>query len=182
MTPLVVEVPWDHPDATALRAALDAELALRYADRLGDDGVAQALAVERDDVGYTALALADGVAVGHLALRPHGDDMEIKRVYVTPAARGTGVAAALLAAAETVAWQRGAARLVLQTGDRQPDAVGMYRKAGYSPIAPFPPYDALPFSVCLAKTAPSIPPATTPPATDPPVTTPGGGATTPPRC
>jgi GNAT superfamily N-acetyltransferase len=148
----VIEVAWDHPDAAALRAALTAELDERYADRLADDAVPAALHVAGSDVAYTGLAVdATGAAVGHCALRRSGTDAELKRMYVTPGARGGGVGAALLAAAEAAAGRLGADRVVLQTGDRQPDAVALYRRAGYTPIPAFPPYDRLAFSRCFGK-------------------------------
>jgi GNAT superfamily N-acetyltransferase len=148
----VVTVPWDHEDAVALRAAMAEEMAQRYADRMGDGGVPAVLAVADDSVIYTALALdRDGTAVGHIAMRRLGPDLEVKRMYVAPAARGTGVGTALLVAAETHAVELGATRLVLQTGDRQPDAVRLYERAGYSAVPVFPPYDELPFSLCFAR-------------------------------
>lgn len=156
----LVTVPWDHEDAIALRAAMAEEMALRYADRMGDDGGDAVLAVADDSVIYTALALdRAGTAVGHIAMRRLGADLEVKRMYVAPAARGTGVAAALLVAAETHAAELGVTRLVLQTGDRQPDAVRLYERAGYTRVPVFPPYDALPFSLCFAKNVTTPAPA-----------------------
>jgi GNAT superfamily N-acetyltransferase len=163
----VVEVPWPHPDAVALRDAMAEEMRERYADRMRADGIPAALRVADDDITWTGLAIdGDDRPVGHAAMRWLGGDLEIKRVYVPPAARGTGVAAVLLTAAERTAVALGAARIVLQTGDRQPDAVRLYEKAGYTPVPVFPPYDELPFSLCFAKQ----------------VTTPAPAGTTPPRC
>lgn len=163
----VWSVAWPHPDAVALRAEMAAEITRLYADRMGDDLVSDARRVARDQVAYTGVAIDwDGRPVGHLCLCRHGPDLEMKRVYVTPSARGTGVAAALLAAGERAAAECGVARIVLQTGDRQPAAVRMYQRAGYLPIPLFPPYDRLPFSLCFAKA----------------VTTPVSAGTTPHRC
>ena len=36
-------------------------------------------------------------------------------------------------------------------GDRQPDAVRLYEKSGYTRIAIFPPYEAMPYSNCFEK-------------------------------
>jgi GNAT superfamily N-acetyltransferase len=152
----VVQVAWNHPDAVALRAAMSAELNERYAHVREDTAVhaatLTALHVAESDVTYTGLAIDATGPVGHSALRRVGADLELKRMYVAPRARGTGVAVTLLAAAEAAAARLGAARVVLQTGDRQPEAVGLYRKAGYTPIPVFPPYDRLPFSLCFGKT------------------------------
>jgi GNAT superfamily N-acetyltransferase len=162
----VVEVPWLHPDAVALRDAMADEMRVRYADRTGEDGVPAALHVADEDVTWTGLAYDDGRPAGHVAMRWLRGDLEVKRVYVPPAARGTGIAAALMAAAERTALALGAARIVLQTGDRQPDAVRLYEKTGYTPVPVFPPYDELPFSLCFAKA----------------ITTPAPAGRTPHRC
>lgn len=148
----VRSVPFGDADATALRNAMISEVYARYPDRMASDDITSANQVADDSVAYTGLATdADGRAVGHVALRWLGPDLELKRMYVVPDARGTGVAAALLTAAEHEAKALGAERIVLQTGDRQPEAVRCYEKAGYTPIPIFPPYERLTFSKCFAK-------------------------------
>ncbi|MFC4144768.1 GNAT family N-acetyltransferase [Micromonospora mangrovi] len=145
---------WQDPDAVRLRAALTSELRNRYADRPTDpihlppDEAVAAASVAWTGVAYTPAANP----VGHAALRWHGDDLELKRMYVVPEHRGHGVADALLTAAEDAAARLGAARIVLQTGDRQPDAVRRYEQAGYHRLPVFPPYDGLPWSLCFART------------------------------
>ncbi|MET7419715.1 GNAT family N-acetyltransferase [Dactylosporangium sp. NPDC005555] len=144
-------VDWDDPAAVALRSAMTAEMRLRYADRF-----ATRPQVEADTVVYTAVAFAEGrLPVGHAALRRLGPDLELKRMYVAPSHRGTGVAAALLTAVEAAAVRLGAPRIILQTGDRQPDAVRLYVKTGYTRIPIFPPYEAMTFSNCFQKVLPS---------------------------
>ena len=143
-------VSWDDAEAVALREAMLDELRDRYSDRILSGEITWADGVE--SVVYTALADSDGEAVGHVALRRLGADLEIKRMYVSPPARRTGVAMALLAAVEDAARDLGAARLVLQTGDRQPEAIRFYERAGYLPVPVFPPYANLDVSRCFAKT------------------------------
>jgi GNAT superfamily N-acetyltransferase len=148
----VRSVSWLDPAALALRAGMAEEMTRLYTDVMADEAVPAALRVAEEQIAYTGLAVDEhGTPVGHLALCRHGRDLEMKRVYVTPSARGNGVAAALLAAADEAAAELGAARIVLQTGDRQPGAVRMYRRAGYLPIPVFPPYQRLAFSLCFAK-------------------------------
>ncbi|MER7005425.1 GNAT family N-acetyltransferase [Dactylosporangium sp. NPDC000555] len=140
-------VAWDEPSAVALRDAMSAEMRLRYADRF-----ATRVAVEAATVAYTSVAYtAEGLPVGHAALRWHGADLELKRMYVAPSHRGQGVAVALLADVERAAAALGAPRIILQTGDRQPDAVRLYEKSGYTRIPIFPPYEAMTFSNCFEK-------------------------------
>lgn len=147
----VRSVPWDDDDAVALRKAMLVELYDRYADRITSGELKWADGVTDESVAYTGVADLDGQAVEHIALRRLGPDLEIKRMYVAPESRGTGVAMALLAAVERTAASLGAQRLVLQTGDRQPDAVRLYEKAGYTPIPVFPPYVEITVSQCFAK-------------------------------
>jgi ribosomal protein S18 acetylase RimI-like enzyme len=44
----------------------------------------------------------------------------------------------------------GGARLILETGIRQPEAIRLYEKCGFTRIPNFPPYDQDPLSVCYA--------------------------------
>jgi GNAT superfamily N-acetyltransferase len=150
----VASVDWDDPYAVALREAMGAEMRLRYADRYAAGAlIAATMAVEADSVAYTAVAYsADGLPIGHAALRWLGPDLELKRMYVAPSHRGKGVTGALLRAVEDEAARLGAARIVLQTGDRQPDAVRVYERAGYARIPIFAPYESLTYSNCFAKT------------------------------
>jgi len=78
-------------------------------------------------------AEADGALVGMVGTRPLGSDeaWEICRMYVAAAERGTGLAHALLDAAEAHARAAGAARLVLWTDTRFEAAHGFYEKRGY---------------------------------------------------
>lgn len=159
--PLVRSAAWDGADATALRERLTEELRERYRDRL-DAAPGRRLEPEAgataERVVFTGVAYsADGTPVGHVALRRLGDDLELKRMYVVPERRGAGVSRALLTAAERVARSLRAPRIVMQTGDRQPEAVRMYERAGYLRIPVFPPYDRMEGSVCLAKPVPAEP-------------------------
>jgi GNAT superfamily N-acetyltransferase len=83
----------------------------------------------------------DGTALGCGALRALGDGVaEVKRMYVVPAARGRGVSRAVLGALEDAARERGWTTLRLETGPRQPEAIGLYVSAGYGPIQAFGAY------------------------------------------
>lgn len=145
---------WHDPVAAALRTAMETEMELRYADRLAalrsDQGV-QSLSVDAEAVVYVGVAYAGELPVGHVALRWTAGDLELKRMYVVPGHRGRGVSTALLAATERAARALGVRRIILQTGDRQPDAVRLYERAGYTRIPIFPPYEWMTFSVCMQK-------------------------------
>ncbi len=102
------------------------------------------------------VARRDGAAVGIAALvlgapGTEEPEAELKRMFVAPDARGAGVATALLRTAEQTAAGLGATRLVLETGPRQPDAIALYEKHGYTRIPNFGPYINDPLSLCFAK-------------------------------
>ncbi|MCY1136760.1 GNAT family N-acetyltransferase [Actinoplanes sp. Pm04-4] len=145
-------VSWDDPAGEALRAAMRAEIRERYADRMPPVGDEPQMVVTSEGVVWVGLAVADdGTAIGHALLRRHGPDLEIKRMYVAPAWRGRGVAAALLDAVEVEARRLGAPRVILHTGDRQPEAVALYVRHGYQPIPVYGVYVGMPGAHCFAK-------------------------------
>ncbi|MDI9932580.1 GNAT family N-acetyltransferase [Rhodococcus sp. IEGM 1354] len=132
------------------------EVGPRYADRAALMAKTQANAVDEGDVHRTFVVYRCDEqnveqAVGHAALRWNGPDLELKRMFVHPDHRGSGVSTALLQASENAARDQGLRRLILQTGDRQPDAVRLYEKSGYTRIPVFPPYELLPFSNTFEK-------------------------------
>jgi GNAT superfamily N-acetyltransferase len=65
------------------------------------------------------------------------DTAEIRRIYLDEAARGRGIGRALLVELETHARRIGYRRVRLTTGDRQPEALGLFQSAGYEEISPF---------------------------------------------
>ena len=68
---------------------------------------------------------------------------EVKRMYVRPAFRSRGVAAALLEALEATASSLGYRAVRLDTGPKQVHARRLYRAAGYVEV---PPYNDNPFA------------------------------------
>ncbi|WP_040584635.1 GNAT family N-acetyltransferase [Segniliparus rugosus] len=153
---VVRHVPWAHPDAQLLRDAMAAEVGPRYAARrtLLPPEASGHNDVDPETVHATLVAYSeDGAPVGHAALRWNDGELELKRMFVAAQSRGTGVAQALLRASEESASAAGSARLILQTGDLQPDAVRLYEKEGYHRIPRFPPYthELLAYSNCFAK-------------------------------
>jgi putative acetyltransferase len=81
----------------------------------------------------------------------HGDYAEIKRVYVSPGARGLGLAKKLMQRIEDEA--RGCGKMIarLETGIHQPEAIGLYRALGYVDRGPFGEYAEDPNSVFMEK-------------------------------
>jgi predicted GNAT family N-acyltransferase len=82
----------------------------------------------RDDDAQHLVAVEDGRIVGTCRLLHHGGVTRLGRMAVDPAARGRGIAGALLAEAERAAREAGSAEMVL---DAQTGALGLYDRAGY---------------------------------------------------
>ena len=76
---------------------------------------------------------------------------ELKRMYVRYQFRGLGFGKRLLEHLERLAMDKGVAVMRLETGTRQPEAIGLYEKHGYRRIPPFGPYRNDPVSLCYEK-------------------------------
>lgn len=157
-TTTVICVDWDEPRAVRLRDEMDREMRVRYAGRHDDDldfpaKAAVAFAVNAADVVAVILAVDDaGEPLAHAALRWLNEGLEIKRVIVRSDRRGTGLGRLILASIEDAARELGATTVLLQTGDRQPEAVAMYERAGYRRIPVYDPYRPITNSMCFEKT------------------------------
>ncbi|MGI9165141.1 MAG: GNAT family N-acetyltransferase [Pyrinomonadaceae bacterium] len=91
-------------------------------------------------------------AVGCGAFRPlWAGEAEVKRMFVLPEARGLGVGREILQQLESAAGEMGYTSLRLETGLRQPEAIGLYESAGYRRVPCYGPYADNPMSVCFEK-------------------------------
>lgn len=152
MNVLIGPEPFASEDAQRLIAALDAGLAQLYPpeQRFGPNLKPGHLEEGR---GTFLVARQGERAVGCGAIRlldPR--TAEIKRMYVEPARRGTGVGRALLDALEAAARECGVTRLVLETGIHQAAAIALYRAAGFTEIECWGEYASAATSACFEKT------------------------------
>ncbi|MFT2019573.1 GNAT family N-acetyltransferase [Streptomyces sp. 796.1] len=146
---VLAEVPWAHPDAVALRARQRAEIAGLYGTPDSEPGPAPSAA---DSAVFLVAYGPGGAPVGCGGLRALGAGVgEVKRMYVVPDRRGTGVAGRLLGGLEEWARGRGWGALRLETGDRQPAAVRFYTRCGYVRIPNFGPYAGGNASWCFER-------------------------------
>jgi len=129
------------PGAQSLIFAAMDELRRRYGEgadsgHLTSDEMAPPL-------GAFVVARLDTHLAGGVGLRPIGAEPgvygEIKRLWVRPDLRRSGVASALMAEVELAARKRNYQRLFLETGDLQPEAVAFYRRLAWEHIDEFPP-------------------------------------------
>jgi putative acetyltransferase len=147
----VSPAPLSSADAAVLIARLDAELAERYPD-LEHNHFGLTPAQVRAGQGVFLIARAASQPVGCGALRRvHRTTGEIKRMYVLPYARGTRVGRRLLSELERHALQYGLRRLVVGTGARQPEAIRLYERSGFTPIPCFAEHADSYARICMAK-------------------------------
>jgi ribosomal protein S18 acetylase RimI-like enzyme len=128
-------------DLEAVRALFD-----EYVRELGVDLCFQGFAQERDGLpgeyappgGRLLLAERGGSAAGCVALRPlDGDTGEMKRLFLRPSARGSGLGRRLVLAVIAEARGAGYERLRLDTLPSMGAAIAMYRGLGFREIAPY---------------------------------------------
>ena len=129
---------------------------LEYVRRYGGEGDTAPVDTTEFDGPHGAFFMiyVDGVPAAMGGWRRHGDDgtAEIKRMYVRPMFQRRGLARVILAEIERTAAAAGLTRLILETGLAQPEAVALYRSAGYQDVPAFGFYADEPLSVHLGKT------------------------------
>ncbi|HZE71481.1 MAG TPA: GNAT family N-acetyltransferase [Pyrinomonadaceae bacterium] len=137
-------------DSLSLVELLTTELAAKY----GDDGGAKSFNPEDMAVEGTAFLVAriNDRAVGCGAIRRLRPGVaEIKRMFVVPERRGAGVARQILRELESVATSLGYSVVRLETGLKQPEAIGLYESAGYQRVPCYGQYVGNSMSVCFEK-------------------------------
>lgn len=77
--------------------------------------------------------------------------VEIKRMFVKPTFQGKGYAKILLKELEKWAKELGFQKAVLETGIKQPEAIGLYKHLGYKQIPNYGAYKELRTSICMEK-------------------------------
>ena len=152
----IVPVPYDHPDAAKLMAAVQQV----YVERYGSEDATPMNPGQFDPpaglflVGYQGdEAVACGAWRAHDGPEPdfQDGDAEFKRMYVADSARGRGFARMILFELERTAALSGRKRAVLETGTLQPEAIALYASSGYVEIPGFGMYKNEPESRCYAK-------------------------------
>lgn len=144
--------PYDSPVARQLVTAALADLGGRYGGSGDETPVDPADFVP--PAGSFLVAYLGGEPVGCGGWRSHGDagdTAELKRMYTDPAVRGRGVARAMLAAVERSARAHGRARIILECGDKQPEAIALYKSSGYVQIENFGYYRGAPNCISFGR-------------------------------
>ena len=139
----------DDIDFINLVALLDQDLKIRD----GEDHAFYNQYNKTDKIKHVIVYYENDVAVGCGAFREkESDAVEIKRMYVKPEYRKRGIAAAVLKELELWAAELNYTYTILETGKKQPEAIALYQKSGYTIIPNYPPYEKMDNSVCMKKT------------------------------
>jgi len=146
-------VGYDDPVAQLLVEAVQQEYVVRYGGR---DAAVVDPAEFAPPLGLFLVAEVDGVPAGCGGWRVHAGDgrdgaVELKRLYVEPAFRRRGLSTLLLAELERTAAGAGHREVLLNSGDRQPEALALYAREGYHHVPGYGVYADSPDAVFLGK-------------------------------
>jgi putative acetyltransferase len=109
--------------------------------------------LKRPNVIFVGCRVDGELAASGAAKIMHDDGVygEIKRVFVLDRHRGKGLSNKIMFYLETELRSRNVDLFRLETGVKQPAALGLYRKLGYQEREPFGSYTSDPLSVFMEK-------------------------------
>jgi putative acetyltransferase len=137
-----------NPDFRALVSLLDKDLS----ERDGDEHSFFAQYNKLDNIEQVVVAYLDNIPVGCGAIKTYtADTAEIKRMFVDQEFRRKGIASMLLSELESWAKELGYRKCILETGERQPEAINLYEKIRYQRIPNYGQYSGIESSVCMIK-------------------------------
>jgi len=138
----------ENVDFIKLVAELDADLSIR-------DGSEHSFYAQFNRINmikHAVVAYEDNNPVGCGAFKEFSAaTMEVKRMYVPADKRGKGIASAVLAELENWAREMNYKRCILETGKKQPEAIALYKKNGYTFIPNYGQYKGIENSLCFEK-------------------------------
>jgi GNAT superfamily N-acetyltransferase len=144
----IIETTSENLDFNILIAALDKSLWERYPE------------LKTNYWGNNVLELNSNVVVIYLENKAVAcgcfkkydtNTIEIKRMFVSPEARGMGLAQTMLRKLERWAHDLGFSSAVLETLNKQKEAIALYQKTGYILVDNYEPYVGLENSICMRK-------------------------------
>ena len=106
-----------------------------------------------DRIKHVVLLYKQNNPVACGAIKEYSDGiMEIKRMFVLPGERNKGYASKILRILELWAAELGYKKCILETGTRQMEAIGLYKRNNYKRINKYSPYENMENSLCFEKT------------------------------
>jgi putative acetyltransferase len=135
-------------DFQSLVSLLDKDLSVRD----GDDHSFYAQFNKIDKINEVIVAYENTLPIGCGAIKKYDEETaEVKRMFVMPEHRGKGIAAKILSALEEWASELGYQYCILETGQKQPEAIALYKKSGYQLIPNYGQYAGVENSICMMK-------------------------------
>jgi putative acetyltransferase len=135
-------------DFKELVKLLDADLRIKD----GDDHAFYNQFNKIDTIKQVIVAYYKDIAVGCGAFKSYSEQaVEIKRMFVHPDFRGRGIAQQILQELEKWAAEMGYQSCVLETGQKQLEAIQLYLKTGYQRIPNYGQYEGIENSICMKK-------------------------------
>jgi putative acetyltransferase len=105
-----------------------------------------------DKIKEAIVAYKNTEPIGCGAIKKFDEESaEVKRMFVKPEYRGQGVASKILSALEAWAKELRYQHCILETGQKQPEAIALYTKSGYRIIPNYGQYAGVENSVCMKK-------------------------------
>lgn len=149
----VVKTTSENPDFAALIKTFDTFLWDRYPE------------LKKDYWGNNLIEFNANVFLVYLDKKPvasgcfkkyNGTTVELKRMFVSPEARGLGLAQLMIKELETEVKNQGFQTMILETLYKQIEAIGLYQKMGFNIVDNYEPYVGLSNSVCMSKSINSV--------------------------
>jgi len=104
------------------------------------------------DIKHAVVIYLNGIPTACGAIKEFApQEMEVKRMFTLPSARGKGIAGIVLSELESWAKELGTKRFVLETGKKQVEAIKLYEKSGFIRISNYGQYVGVANSVCFEK-------------------------------
>ncbi|HVV55623.1 MAG TPA: GNAT family N-acetyltransferase [Mucilaginibacter sp.] len=137
----------DDPDFAYLVAQLNLELKSQFGElQLVYDKYNQI-----SKLATVVIAYVNDAPVGCGCFRKAGAAAELKRMYVKPSERKSGIASAVLGELETWAKEEGYSRMILETAVQLSESIAFYKNRGYHAVPNYGPYAGMDTSVCFEK-------------------------------
>ena len=144
----IIRTDSDNSDFQKLVSLLDYDLKVRD----GDDNAFYSQFNKIDQIKNSIVAYQNTKAIACGAFKPFSKEtVEIKRMFVLPEYRGQKIAHRVLEELEKWASELHNHTCVLETGKRQPEAIRLYKKAGYQQIQNYGQYKNIANSICMEK-------------------------------
>ncbi len=135
-------------DFQKLVIELDKDLAIRD----GDEHQFYAQFNKITNIKHVIIAFENDFPVGCGAIKEYEEKIiEVKRMFVLPEKRGKGIASMILHELEIWAKELGFEKLILETGNKQHEAINLYKKNNFLITQNYGQYAGVENSVCFEK-------------------------------